>query len=127
MKNTPNNTQNILEDMKKITMLTGEISNIHQKSLMTWPYVVFDSVENVEIKYDLSKSTQLAQQHNLIEFFISINQVKKTIDNFEKRCQTLESWVENMLWSGIDVKIYINNTLEYPGVFRKNNEPNQDG
>jgi hypothetical protein len=113
MKNTSKNTQSIIEDMKKITILTGEISNVHEKSLLTWPYVVFDHVKNVEIKYDLSKSAYSDLGHNVVEFFVTLaEEGKQNIDNFEKRCQTLKEWTESMLWSGIEVKVHINEPLE---------------
>lgn len=109
------NTKNILEDMKKITILTGEISNVHEKSLLMWPYVVFDHVKNVEIKYDLSKSAHLDTGHNFVEFFVTLSeQDKQNIDKFEKRCETIKAWTEDMLWSGIEVKIYMDGFLKYP-------------
>lgn len=115
MKNTQKNAKDIVEDMKKITMLTGEISNIHEKSLVTWPYIVFDNIKNVEIKYDLTKTTQLESGYNLVEFFVfTSDQNRQNIDNFEKRCETLKQWTEGMLWSGIEVRVYIDGFLEYP-------------
>jgi hypothetical protein len=114
MKNTVKNAESILEDMRRITMLTGEISSVHEKSLLTWPYVMFNNIENVEIKYDLSKSGHLEFGHNSIDFFITLSEEnKKNIDNFEKRCETLKQWAESMLWSGIKVKVYMNDSLEY--------------
>jgi hypothetical protein len=114
MKNTPNNAKNILQDMKKITMLTGEISNIHEKSLLTWPYIVFDNIKNVEIKYDLTKSSKLDLGYNLVEFFIfTSDDSKQNIDNFEKRCETLKQWTEDMFWSEIKVRVYTDGFLEY--------------
>ena len=122
MKNTTNNTKNILEDMKKITMLTGEISNIHEKSLLTWPYVVFDNIKNVEIKYDLTKSAHLELGYNLVEFFVfSSDQDRQNIDNFEKRCETLKQWTEEMFWSGVEVRVYMDGFLEYPDTLEVQN------
>lgn len=113
MKNTPKNAQNILEDMKKLTILTGEISNVHEKSLTTWPYVIFDDVKDVEIKYDLSKSTYLDLGYNFIDFFITLpKNGKQNIDNLEKRCETLKEWTEVMLWSGIKVRVHLNELAE---------------
>jgi len=114
MKNIPKTAEIILEDMKKITILTGEISNVHEKSLLTWPYVVFDHVKDVEIKYDLSKSAQLDLGYNSVEFFVTLSeQGRQNIDNFEKRCETLKEWTESMLWSGIEIKVYVNGALEH--------------
>lgn len=112
MKNISKNAQNILEDMRKITILTGEISSIHQKNLSTWPYVVLDNIQNVEIKYDLSKSTYENMGHNFINFFITVSD--QNIDDLEKRCETLKKWTQEMLWSEIEVNVHINNTLTYP-------------
>lgn len=111
MKNIPKNAQNILEDMRKITILTGEISSIHEKSLSTWPYIVLDNVQNVEIKYDLSKATYENVGYNLIDFFVTLSD--QDVSDLEKRCETLKKWTQEMLWSEIEINVHINNTLVY--------------
>jgi hypothetical protein len=112
MKNVKNNVTGILEDMRKITMLTGEISSVHQNSLTKWPYIIFDDVQNVEIKYDLSQDTWRGFGQNWIQFHITASK-NETLD-LEKRCEMLDSWVKDMLWNEIETTVYINESLVYP-------------
>lgn len=111
-----NNIKEILDDMRKITILTGEISSIHEQSLKKWPYIVFDNVENVEINYDLSKNKHQDSGANLVEFHLDVlesTQNIEEIDNFKERCEALRGWVEDMFWSDIETRIYINGLLKY--------------
>jgi hypothetical protein len=106
----------MLEDMRKITMLTGEISSVHQESLQKWPYIVFDDVEGVEVKYDLTKATMESAGQNLVEFFIAMpkgHEEKGVIDRFDDRCRNLVSWVWQMFWSDIEVRVFVNNVKRY--------------
>jgi hypothetical protein len=106
----------MLEDMRKITMLTGEISSVHQESLQKWPYIVFDDVEGVEVKYDLTKATMESTGQNLVEFFITMpkgHEEKGIIEKFDDRCRNLVSWVWQMFWTDIEVKVLINGVKRY--------------
>lgn len=114
MKNTAKNITAILDDMRKITMLTGEISSVHEQSLKKWPYIVFDDVEDVEIKYDLSKESQKDNKGNVVDFFISLpSEDISGIQNFDSRCENMVLWVRDMFWQDIEVNIHINGLLEY--------------
>lgn len=106
----------MLDDMRKITMLTGEISSVHQESLQKWPYIVFDDVEGVEVKYDLTKTTMKSAGQNLVEFFITMPkgyEKKGVIENFDARCRNLVSWVWQMFWVDIKVMVFINGEKRY--------------
>lgn len=106
----------MLEDMRKITMLTGEISSVHQESLQKWPYIVFDDVKGVEVKYDLTKATMESAGQNLVEFFITMpkgHEEVGVIDSFDDRCSNLVSWVWQMFWMDIEVKVLINGVKRY--------------
>ena len=53
--NIDESIEKIVEDMRKLTMLTGQLSSVHEETLYTWPLILFDNIENIEIKYDLTK------------------------------------------------------------------------
>lgn len=96
----------ILEDMRKITMLTGEISSVHEESLQKWPYIIFDNVQNVEIKYDLTKeyTQETGEGYVIYRLEIPPENVPKE-EEFVKLCKILTSWVRDMLWDDIKVDI----------------------
>lgn len=110
--------EKMLEDMRKITMLTGEISSIHMENLKKWPYVAFNSViENIEIEYDLTKQKTQDLGEGSIVFNIS-NQSSscedfKNQDSFNTRCEIITSWVRDMFWPEIKVEIFFNSKKVY--------------
>lgn len=96
----------ILEDMRKITMLTGEISSVHEESLQKWPYIIFNNIQNVEIKYDLTKeyTQETGEGYVIYSLEIAPEHVPKE-EEFVKLCKILTSWVRDMLWDDIKVDI----------------------
>lgn len=106
------NEKEIIDDMRRITMLTGEISSIHIKSLRQWCFVVFDGVESVEIEYDLTKDTTKSVGEGFVNFKMNASNIEladfKKQGEFGKRCQTLATWVRNMFWPEIRVTMYLN-------------------
>ena len=105
-------TEAILKDLRNITMLTGEISSLHEKNLKTWVFVAFDGVENLEIKYDLSKDYHKEVGESYIDFYLEVEPMAVN-EKFEERCKTLTGWVRDMLWNDIKVKIFINSVNQY--------------
>jgi hypothetical protein len=104
--NIDESIEKIVEDMRKLTMLTGQLSSVHEETLYTWPLILFDNIENIEIKYDLTKEyTQEAGEGYVIyKLEIPPENVPKEIE-FVRLCKILTSWVRNMLWDDIKVDI----------------------
>jgi hypothetical protein len=111
-----NKVEAILEDLRKITMLTGELSSVHQESLQSWPLILFDDVKNVEIKYDLTKDRIKEVGEGYIYFDIETNEKYEFKDECEKeieRSKILVDWVRDMFWPEIFVRVTINNRYIY--------------
>lgn len=109
-----NTTQQIIDDMRKITMLTGQISTIHKVSLEKWCYIAFDYVEEVEIKYDLSKDRFLQAKMGFVDFYIKTKNTKEPgfqQQHITQRIDTLSGWVRDIFWKEIAVSVYIDNQL----------------
>ena len=117
-----NNTKEILEDMRKITMLTGEISSLHEVNLKKWPYVAFDGVQEVEIKYDLTIHRTRELGEGYVEFHLKID---KQADNslIKERSEMLTGWVRNMFWYEIKTVVSINDTIVYQNSTIKPGKP----
>jgi hypothetical protein len=101
-----NKTKEILDDMRRITMLTGEISSVHEESLKKWPLIAFDEVAGVEIKYDLTKeyTKEVGEGYVIFEIDMPEEKIPKDED-FHTRCEMISQWVRDMFWDEIKVEI----------------------
>lgn len=107
-----NNTQQILEDMRKLTMLNGEISSIHELNLKKWPFVAFEGVESSEVDYDLTKDTIVAKGEGFVEFKLAIEPMAEN-SLMKQRCETITAWVRDMFWPEIRVSVFFNGIEQY--------------
>jgi hypothetical protein len=98
--------EKIVEDMRKLTMLTGQLSSIHEETLYAWPLILFDGVQNIEIKYDLTKeyTQEVGEGYVIYNLDISDDNILKEED-FHKRCEILTGWVRDMFWNNIKVEV----------------------
>lgn len=101
------NVNEIVDELRKLTMLTGELASVHQQSLQNWPYIVFEGVENLEIDYDLSKAYFQEVGQNRVDFNLKLSKSQEQMDN---RCKCLVSWVRDLFWKEIGVTVTVNNT-----------------
>ena len=68
--------------------------------------ILFDNIENIEIKYDLTKEyTQEAGEGYVIYKLDILPENIPGDDLFYRRCEMLADWVRNMLWNDIKVEI----------------------
>lgn len=104
--NIDESLEKIVEDMRKLTMLTGQLSSIHEETLYTWPLILLDNVQNVEIKYDISKDYTQEVGEGYIIYSVDISEdTKYTEEEFAKRGEILTGWVRDMLWNNIKVEV----------------------
>lgn len=117
--NIDESIEKIVEDMRKLTMLTGQLSSIHEESLYAWPLVLFDGIQNIEIKYDLTKdyTQEVGEGYMTYNLEISDDEILEEKD-FHKRCEILTAWVRDMFWNNIKVEVvaktqkYTNSSLK---------------
>jgi len=104
--NVNESVEKIIEDMRKLTMLTGQLSVVHEETLYTWPLILFDNVQNVEIKYDISKDYTQEVGEGYVIYNIDISDdTNYTEEQFAKKSEILTGWVRNMLWNNIKVEV----------------------
>lgn len=108
-----NNVKEILKDLKNITMLTGELSTVHEQSLRKWPYIAYEGVGDVEIKYDLSKDYIKEMGEGYVDFYLTIINSELEQDKVDIRSSSIAFWVRDSLWNEIKVRVFFNNTLKY--------------
>ena len=103
----------MLEDFRKITMLTGEISSVHVASLKQWPYVAFNGVQSVEVEYDLTKETVTAMGEGSVVFKLTVDPAADNEKMFAEICAVMTGWVRDMFWPEIKVSIYFNGIRQF--------------
>lgn len=108
-----NKADEILKDLKNITMLTGELSSVHEKSMMKWPYIAFDGVGDVEIKYDFSKDYIKEVGESYVDFYLTISKEQEEQDKIDLRGNHIAAWVRDSLWNEIRVRVFFNNKIKY--------------
>lgn len=106
-------TKGILQDLKNITMLTGEISTVHEQSFKRWPYIAFEGVGDVEIKYDLSKDYIKEVGEGYVEFYLTVSPDESKQKMIDTRGEAIAGWVRDSLWNDIKVSVFFNNALVY--------------
>ncbi len=117
-----NNTKEILDDMRKITMLTGEISSVHEESLKNWPYITFDNVKEVKINYDLTKEYTQTNGEGFVEFDVKAEEKEYPALAYE----SLVAWVRDIFWKEIKVVVLLNGTIVHISGTKVDNGPKQD-
>lgn len=111
--------EKLLDDMRNITMLTGEISSVHLLNLKNWVFIAFDNINTVEIDYDLSKSRYTSPEEKVngfVNFKLTTKDPEYKQENLNARSTTLTQWVRSMFWNDIDVTIFINNQSVFQDV-----------
>jgi hypothetical protein len=92
--------EEILRELAQLTMLTGRISEVHQKNMQNFPFIFFNGVTKVEIDYAIA--TQREDESTIrysLELDINHN------DFLDKRFKALENSVRTLFWK--DVKIVV--------------------
>jgi hypothetical protein len=91
----------IIEDHKKMVIMTGSLSDFQLQNLKTWPFLLFDGLETVEITYDFTKL--VAEQSELSPGTIQFNfnfkgELEPEKDLAKKQLETLSLWTRFMFW-----------------------------
>jgi len=97
----------IIEDHKKMVMMTGNLSDFQLNNLKTWPFLLFDSLESAEITYDFTKL--VAESEELSPGTMQYNfkfkkDTKLDRERTKKQLETLSLWVKFMFWKETEVR-----------------------
>ena len=97
----------IIEDHKKMVIMTGKLSDFQLDNLKTWPFLLFDDLESVEITYDFTKL--IAEQEELSPGTVQFNfkfkkETKLDRDQAKQQLDTLSLWTRFMFWKETKVR-----------------------
>jgi len=109
------NTDEMIDDHRKMLMVSGNLSEFQIVQLKGWPYLVFDNVDKVEIEYDfLKKKSKVLTLDDIVDeddkeedvhagtitynVFLS-NEIIVTEDNLNNIAQ----WTKFLFWLDTEV------------------------
>lgn len=117
-------TSQIVKDMAKLVLVSGKISEIHEKNMKLYPLIYFDGVKEVRIDYDLShKADALVDRannltinapyrNNIVTYHLTIDENVKN-DNLDKRFAALEASIRTLFWKDVIVEVFMGEKIAY--------------
>lgn len=106
-----------VREMARLTILSGRINSIQEKSLKMYPLIMFDGVKSATIHYNLGHDGMDSenpdpQNHNGTQVIFDLDAPEEQT-NAEKRCKHLEVAVRELLWSDVQIEVMFNHKLFY--------------
>lgn len=109
--------------MAALVVSSNRISQVHEKSLLAYPFIFFDGIKEVRIDYDLSHrhdvdldsknniTVKPPLQHCYVSYYLIMDDTVNT--NLDRRFQALEDSVKTLFWKDLTVKVYFNEKIVY--------------
>ena len=95
-----------IKEMAKLALLSGRISEFHEKNLKAYPFVFFNDVESAEIEYDLTQ-----KEDSFVAFKLKIKDF--TNSHIEKRFSAIQNATRSLFWNNLAVRVYVNDILMF--------------
>jgi hypothetical protein len=108
MADTDTKEQTVIDEHKKMLIMTGNLSDFQLQNLKTWPFIVFDKeLEKTEIKYDFTKL--VAEKEELAAGSVTYDFAFKKdtkLDRAEtkKKLEMLKLWTQFLFWKDTTVQ-----------------------
>jgi hypothetical protein len=96
-----------LQDLTKLVLFSGRLSEVHVKNLEAFPFIFFNGVEEAKIEHDISTVKDIP---STVFYDLTLNEDN---DHIEYRCKTLEDAVRSLFWNEVKLKISINSEEVY--------------
>lgn len=93
--------ENVVEEHKKMMVMTGKLSDFQLENLQKWPFVVFnESLNNVSVDYDFYKEEKELYAGKVVYDF----NFKSEPEKYEEELQMLTFWVKYLFWEDTKVE-----------------------
>lgn len=98
----------VIDDHKKMLIMTGNLSDFQLDNLKKWPFILFDeTLEKVEIFYDFTEV--VANEEELSPGRVSYNlafkkNAKLNRDDTKKKLDLLSLWTRFLFWKETKVE-----------------------
>lgn len=114
-----------LKSLNKGMLFAGRLSEIHEKNLKTYPFLVFDHLDTAILDYNLNKWLNASQDNEIIdpEPYVKYILVFETAPpkNFEELASILKRTVKTFLFKEVEVIVSIGGKDE--SAYGRNEEP----
>lgn len=109
--------------MAKLVLMSGKISEMHEKNMKMYPFVYFEGVKEVKIDYDLShRADALVDnknnltvnspiRNNVVTYYIILDEAAQT--SLDKRFSALEASIRTLFWNDVMVEVFFNDSIKY--------------
>lgn len=104
MSDTPS-----IQDLTKLVMFTGRLSEVHIKNLKAFPWIFFNDL--TEVKIDYSIETTDKSKPTMFSYDLSLN--IDTNYHMHKRYEALEFAIRSLFWKEVKIEIKINGQEMY--------------
>jgi hypothetical protein len=116
--------QNTVRGMAALVLNSNRISEVHEKSMKSYPFIYFDAVSAVKIDYDLTheSNVDLDKENNIkvksplkncfVSYYLTLDE-SKIDQNLKVRFAALENSTRVLFWKDLPVKIYFNDRLVF--------------
>lgn len=101
--------QTIVDEHRKMVMMTGNLSDFQLENLKKWPFLLFDGLEKVKVDYDFTKL--IAEQEELspgmvtYNLHMNSNAPSLTEEVKGKKIEILTNWTKFLFWKETSVRI----------------------
>lgn len=94
--------QTVVDEHRKMLMMTGNLSDFQLENLKTWPFIVFDSIlEKTSVKYDFTKmidKQEALSAGTVIYDFTFKPKTKMDREETKKKLAILKLWTQFLFW-----------------------------
>lgn len=121
-------TRQTLREMAQLSLLTDKISEVQVKNLKMYPFIFFEAVKQVSIRYDLSNDLGVdfakekepepeyrfqapETKHLIVSYYLDLDE--RLNGSLPKRFQAIEDSVRTIFWKQVKVEVYFNNKKVY--------------
>lgn len=117
-------TSQIIQEMARLTILSGRVSDVQLKNIKTFPLIFFDNVSEVKIDYDLSHKADVTEDdannklvinkpttNHYVAYYLELDEASN--EDLDKRFKALEESVRTLFWKDVSVEVYFNNKIKY--------------
>lgn len=96
---------NIIEEHKKMLIISGNLSDFQLENLKKWGFILFDGLKSVTINYDFSsdKANQIISE-GTVEFDFIFDK-DTVIENKDKKIEQLTTWTRFLFW--VETKVVV--------------------